>query len=243
MAKSGVAGCTYHSTRNVWAVAIGDLDNDGFYDVVSTSSSVIDLNATQFTPSFLIPKGNPTVDKYAFKFPPYQVIVGQPPNLEVEWLGFQPLPGDLFVEISSGNDNNFIKITAKGSKDICLVNGNVNRDGIGAILNINKLTQSITGGESIASAHSFEKIFGLGQDNKADLTIKWPKPNGGYNTNKLNNIKKGESITIYEIPCDYETRYIDIDEYELCVEISTNSLFYHGLISKELKNDLQKSMI
>lgn len=269
----GIPGCTYHTTRIVWGTAIGDLNNDGFYDIVTTSQSVVDLNqtgsavpGTGFIDGFPIPppgfsiegamlldaKNDPPgdLDDTAIQFPTYITLTG-PPEIQPDflWLGYQPLPGDLFVEVASAdNGNNWIKITAKGSKDLCLVEGNVNRDGIGAILNVDKMTQAITGGESMISSHSFEKIFGLGKKNRADLTIKWPRAGseGGYNVNKLNNIKKGSILTIYEIPCDFETRNADKKtrkEYEWCVERSLDALYFEKLISKKLKRNFEKSML
>eukprot|EP00486_Rosalina_sp_Unknown_P011745 CAMPEP_0201581424 /NCGR_PEP_ID=MMETSP0190_2-20130828/67878_1 /ASSEMBLY_ACC=CAM_ASM_000263 /TAXON_ID=37353 /ORGANISM="Rosalina sp." /LENGTH=548 /DNA_ID=CAMNT_0048019315 /DNA_START=62 /DNA_END=1705 /DNA_ORIENTATION=+ len=71
---TGVPGCTYHTTRNIWAMAVGDLDNDGFYDIVSTSTSTIDLD--EFGSPELIPaKGDDILDKTAFKFPAYQTLL------------------------------------------------------------------------------------------------------------------------------------------------------------------------
>merc|ERR1712130_705920 len=144
----------------------------------------------------------------------------------------------------------YFHVTIKGTKGI-LNCSSVNRDAIGAFLVVTldendndnpqlQVTVPIKGGSSHLSQHSLQKIFGMGSKptNAASLLIKYPYKNGGYITNQLNDIKASEKLTLYEIPCDYQSRNQDLTQYTECVEYALCTLNTSGLITDELSNRL-----
>ncbi|MEM7156171.1 MAG: CRTAC1 family protein [Myxococcota bacterium] len=219
-----VASGTDHRRRNVQGLAVGDLDDDGFADVVTVS------NLDNPDPIPLVPYEGGTYgsvfDDSAFV--PTFAPIG--PG-EFVFTGIEPEDGTVSVELNSGdNGNNWVKIKAKGMVDI--VDGaGVNRDGIGAVISFtprwgDTSTRPVVDGATYASSHAREQVFGLGSAPRGRLDILWP---GGVR-NRVYGVRAGKRFTMPEIPCSYDADWPSYWSYRQCVTDSLDDMFYAGEI-------------
>lgn len=197
-----------HSRRNVQGMAVGDLDGNGFPDVLSVSNfdtpEPVPLAPFPFefaspfdVVSLLVPTFFPTEDPSRFVFS-----------------GFSLANGSLAVELSSGNENHWIQVELLGTVGLT-PRGRVNRDGFGAVVRVDPLggkpvLRPAVGGSSHMSQNSRVLGFGLGQADGAVVEVLWP---GGIR-NHLFGVRPGERILFPEIPCPTDT---DRDEFVACV--------------------------
>lgn len=196
--EAALAGSTDHQRRVVHGVAVGDLDRNGFVDVVTVSNLDIqpELPLTSHRPL-----GSPFDSSAAFisTFEPDDT--GQP-----VWNGNVYPNGTLSVELNGGgNGNDSVSVRLVGSKGLTR-NGRVNRDGIGAVVKFmprptgQQVLRPVVGGASYASQDSLEAHFGAGSQEGGHLEILWP---GGVR-NRLFNVRAGEAVVFPEIPCSFE---------------------------------------
>src|SRR5262249_34054530 len=150
----------------------GDLNNDGFPDIVTASAMNIPdtIPLTRFPATYGSPF-DPTA-YYVEQFRP----VG--PG-EFVWNGYEFPNGTLQVEMNSANNGNgWVKIQPMGSAGL-VQGGRVNRDGIGAVVTFTPehgkaAMQPIVAGSSFASQDSLVADFGLGGARQGTVDILWP---------------------------------------------------------------------
>lgn len=146
---------TDYNRLAIFGSAAGDLDNDGFDDVVSVSAmdTPASVPLTRFAIS--VPPAS-----YGSPFDATALFVEQftpiGPMLWT-WNGYEYTNGTLQVQINSGgNGNGWVQIEALGTVGL-LPNGRVNRDGIGAVVRFTPdrgkpVMKAIVAGSSFASA-------------------------------------------------------------------------------------------
>ena len=226
------AGSTDHVRRIVHGMAVGDLDGDGFDDVVSVANQVVP-ESFPLTPA--PPLGDSPFNADAFIVQSFEPV--DPANLIFRWSGLVLEDGTLSVELNSGdNGNRSLQVHVQGS--VGRVDGaRVNRDGIGAVVRVEPshggeaVLLPVIGGSSYASQDSLTKTAGLGRGSqgrsKGDLEILWP---GGVR-NRLYDVRAGERLLFPEIPCSFDDPSVAFPDYLDCVRGSLTQLRRAGVLS------------
>ena len=230
--QQALEGSIDHSRRTVHGFATGDLNWDGFVDLVSVSS--MDWP----NPLPLFPMLPPSVelggqfDDTAFVWPTFRPH-DTDPSLGFVWNGIEPVNGGLSVEINNGENNNqSATVRLLGAMGLTSL-GRVNRDGIGAVLTFKlkkgkPVTIPIVSGGSHASSDALEKTLGMGsKSSKGVLEILWP----GGTKNRLYNVRPGDDILFPEIPCSYDDFSVGFGKYRACVGQSLYELEQKGTIT------------
>jgi hypothetical protein len=243
-----------HRPRVVEGVAIGDLNNDGFDDLITVSEmDVKPFNFFLFVPNAVPVPRSPVFDPIAAIELSYGRV-----GTNFIWANPQISDGTLSVEINSGdNGNSSAQITLVGTKGLIAsqsASGKVNRDGIGAVVRFTPAggktsIRPVLGGSSYASQDSLVMTFGLGTAAKGTLEVLWP---GGV-VNRLYNVAADEEITVPEIPCSI----VNFDgglpvnasptarrnKYEKCVKESLKDLVRQHVIDQSFANRLESSAL
>lgn len=206
-----LAGSTDHERRTVQGMAMGDLNDDGFEDIVSVSN--FDIPASAPLSTYNAPFGSP------FDFGQYlQFFEPTATPFVTTFSGVFFENGTLSVEISSAdNGNNWVQVKTLGTVGLTS-GGTVNRDGIGALIDFatrqgKRTTLPVLGGSSYASQDSLEATFGLGSERRGTVEVHWP---GGVR-NRLYNVRKGSEILFPEIPCSFDDPNLGFVPYVSCV--------------------------
>ena len=219
---------TNHLRRVVHGVAIGDLNQDGFADIVSASN----FDIQESVPLSLFENRDGAFDGIASYVPTFGRY-GNP-----ETFRYNPdLPdfedGTLSVEINSGdNGNGSVWFRLVGGKGVTSL-GKVNRDAIGAVLTFQpyggeKVMMPVQGGSSYASQDALEIGFGLGEAGSGTLEVLWP---GGIRT-RLYGVKAGERLVIPELPVSYEEG-MNFFDYSYKIHEALAGMVEKGYISAE----------
>ncbi len=218
-----------HTRRIVEGLATGDLNDDGFDDIVSISSFNVPEDSV-LAPDFTSETGSP-FDVTALAV--YTTTPTSDPNT-FHHEGDLGIPGSLAVEISSGNGNNWAKVNLVGTVGITSL-GQSNRDGAGAVVSYtrplaNNTTKSVTkpigGGSSMLSQGSLELTLGLGTGRRGLVEVLWP----GGTKNRLYGVRLGERVGFPEIPCSYDASWRTTGDYISCVVTSLDEIRDEGLI-------------
>ena len=231
-----------HNRRSVAGVAAGDMNNDGYVDIVSASSE----DYPAFVP--LVPYAaagivrNSAFDPTAAFVPLFaETVMG---SGQFVWTGLGGVDGGVTVEINNAETNNGnVAVTALGTIGITSA-GTVNRGGVGAMMFFTPKNQStamkpVAAGSSHVSADSLQQHFGLGTRNKGTLEVLWP---GGVR-NKLYNVRDGENIEFPEIPCSYDDYGYRYYRYAYCVSKSLYELRREGIINRKQQRRFRRSAV
>jgi enediyne biosynthesis protein E4 len=212
------------SRRGVDGLAVGDLNNDGFDDIVSVSD-------------FDVPTQTPLIQYPDLFASPFDVDADFVPMFfptsvpgELKFSSFQLVDGTLAVEINSANNGNrSIQVTTKGTKGITN-QGRVNRDGIGAVVKVTpqsgrSVLRPVVAGDSHGSQSSLRGTFGLADARSATVEILWP----GGTRNRLYEVQSGERILFPEIPCSFDAA-LTRRAYVACVGQALDELRAAGIV-------------
>ncbi|MFW6012234.1 MAG: CRTAC1 family protein [bacterium] len=216
-----------HTRRNVHGGATGDLDRDGFPDLVTASA--FDVPEEVPLKPYPVEHGSP-FDATAVFVEAFSPAGGG----AFTWNGIEFPNGGLAVEINDGNDNGWFEVRTLGTAGL-LEDGRVNRDGVGAVIRVTPeggptTLRPVTGGSGFASQNALAQLFGLGKARTATVEILWP----GDTINRLYDVEAGERIVFPEIPCDPRDPSLSRGRYRACVAGVLEELREQGQLSRSL---------
>lgn len=215
-----------YTRHKVHGVAGGDLDGNGFADLVTVSAYDVPADV-------VLALGEESYDAIwddiAYFVPTFVADPGGSEGLV--WSGIDFDNGTLTVELNSGNTNKYVGVRVMGTIGLT-ENGRVNRDGIGAIVSFTPhhgetVLTPVHGGSSFASQHDLEALFGLGSAYLGTVDVEWP---GGVR-NRLYAAHHGERIVFPEIPCSFDDNWSSLYAYVSCVDTSLHALVLEGSLS------------
>lgn len=240
--RTALAQSTDHVRRNVRGMAVGDLDNDGFIDIVSVSN----FDYPDPIPLHPAVSLGGEFDDDAFIVQSFLPLTPDAPPLATDyvWSGLPFPDGTLSVELNNAeNGNRWIQVEPMGTIGVT-ARGRVNRDGIGAVVQLTPhrgqpVLQPILGGSSIASQDSLLGNFGLARARKATVEILWP---GGVR-NRLYDVPAGTRVRFPEIACSFDDAQASFQGYRGCVTTALDELVQAQVITGDDRGRFLSSAI
>ena len=227
--RAALGGSTNYTRRSTRGLATGDLNNDGFVDIVSVSA--FDIPEPIPLAPFSVAYGSP-FDADARFVPTF--LPADTPGAFV-WSGIVFPEGSLSVELNSAdNGNHWVTVKVLGAAGLS-PGGRVNRDGLGAVVTFTPaggktVMRPVVGGSSHASQDSLAANFGLGAASKGTVEVLWP---GGVR-NRLYDVHASERIVFPEIPCSFNGAWADKHEYQSCVKNALDQLMGAGALDQHM---------
>lgn len=225
-----------YSTRGTQGVAVGDLDQDGYVDVVTVSNHNVPADMPFFVSPVQFGSDLDATARY------YQPMLPDPLTGLLSWGGLETEPGNLTVEINDGEGEGSASIRAMGSIGIT-AGGGTNRSGIGALLSFTphrgaSVTAAVVAGSSFVSQHALDMHFGMGETTHGKVDVQWP----GGTRNRLYGVRAGERLVLPEIPCsiDGSRRFF---AYAACAHRALHDLRRDGHVSRRYAQRLFTSAI
>ncbi|MEO1231141.1 MAG: CRTAC1 family protein [Myxococcota bacterium] len=228
-----LARSTNHGRRTVQGLAVGDLNLDGFQDIVSVSS--VDA------PANVAPEVYPASWGSDFDADGKFLSLFVPGGAGFAWEGVMLEDGSLSVEINGGHGNRSVSFDLVGTVGITRA-GCAPRDGIGAVVRFTPdrglpVMKPVLGGSSYASQDSLTAHFGVGRARRGTVEVLWP---GGVR-NRLYGVEAGERLLLPEIPCAFDDPDTRGPAYRRCVREALRDLRWSGLITRREAQRLRGS--
>lgn len=240
--RTGAFANVDHRRRGAHGVAVGDLDDDGFVDIVTTSNQ--DFQAG--IPLLPFPQGfgSPFDEEAAF-VPIFQPI--GPGVFTFSGLP-EPVDGSLTVELNNAaTGNRWLKVDAVGMIG-ATPRGVVNRDAIGAVITVTPRRHGeasapamvpVAGGSSLASQDSLTADFGLGRARRASVDVLWP---GGVRS-RLHGARAGETVVFPELTCSFDDLSLSLRAFLDCTSQDLDDAVEAGVITQGARGRFLASAI
>ena len=221
-----------HVARQVSGTAAGDLDLDGFVDVVTVSA----MDVPEGFPIFPMPAqyGLPTDGTGFFSS---RFATGE--DGRFTYLGNEYAPGSLTVELNrGGNGNGSVAVRPIGSFGL-VDDAVVPRSGYGAVVTVTPeggrpFTKPLQGGTGYLSADSPVINAGLGTAATATVEIRWPE---GV-VNRYADVPAGTTLLAPELPCPVDEQAAE--EHSACVAAALAQLVGAGVLDAATAAELQQ---
>lgn len=234
-----LADSTDHTRRVVHGMAMGDLDGNGFLDIVTASN----FNIPADVPIRTFEDRDGAFDGLTHFLQP--IVAGETFGSQRYDPSLPDFPaGTLSIEMNDGaNRNRWMKIRPMGTAGL-ISGGKANRDGIGAVITFRRgngkpVMQPILGGSSYASQDALEANFGMANSRFATVDILWP----GGTRNRLYAAFNFQRYLFPEIPVSYDDLSLTPSQYARRVDRALEQLLEKNYLSPRRANLFRISAI